>query len=424
MNKDSSLIKRDHTVIILLGVLLAHITYVVVMNELPLLLSDYHGHLYVFLPLFSKDTLLEVWRAVPHFMWHCAVLFLNRLLHVPLETSAAYTSCIFVLFYYFVMCWMLEKVFQRSGGGESPAKAGILAFGFSIVQGIYCYWLDTSANRFLGLFSINPLHNPTQMCVQGFSLLCLCLVYDIWGRQKKDSYQGVFFKVEEGLKKYYIYLAVVLFCSVIAKPTFAEMFIPAVGVIMLWDWSAAARKKDGTASVYFKHCLQMFFCALPALAYMCLQFFSYFILHGSYGSDEGSIIITDCMQVWGLFSENVVLSIGLGMAFPLFVVMLDPIYFLKNDLGKLALTGYIIGLLEAAFLGESESKLSHANFIWPMMSGMLLMWVVSLMRLIVLEKTQTDSGKKKILIDAAWFLFFIHVLCGYLYIRTLTGGYS
>lgn len=421
MNKKSDFIKKDQTVVILLGVLLAYIIYTVVMSELPKILSDYNGHLYVYLPLFSKDTLLEGWQAVPYIMWHVVVLLLNRLLHIPLETSAAYSSCIFALFSYFVMCWMLQKVFQRLGGEESTVKAGIYAFGLSIAQGIYCYWLDTNANRFLGVFSMNPLHNPTQMCVQGFSLLCLCLVYDIWGRQKNASYQGVFFKVEEGLKKYYIYLAVVLFCSVMAKPTFAEMFIPAVGVLMLWNWIAAIRKKDGSASAYFKHCLHMFFCALPALAYMFLQFFSYFVLHGSYGSEEARIIITDCMQVWSLFSENIVLSIALGMAFPLFVLMLNPTYFLKNDLGRLALTGYIIGLLEAAFLGESEPKLSHADFIWPMMSGMLMMWVVSLMRLTVLERTQADSGKKKILIDGAWFLFFVHVVCGYLYIRSLTG---
>lgn len=421
MNKDAKLTHRGHAVVILLGVIWAYIIYAVVMSELPQIMSDYNGHLYVYLPLFSRETLLEGWKAVPYVMWHCVVLFLNRLLHIPLETSAAYSSCIFALFSYFLICWMLHKVFQRLGEEESLAKAGFFAFGLSITQGIYCYWLDTNINRIQGLFSPNPLYNPTQMCVNGFSLLCLCLVYDIWGKQKNDSYHGVFFKMEGGLKKYYIYLAVALFCSVVAKPTFAEMFIPAVGVLMLWNWISAIRKKNGTASLYFKHCLHMFFCAIPALAYMFLQFFSYFILQGSYGSEEANVIITDCMQVWRMFSENIILSIGLGMAFPLFVVLLNPTYFLKKDLGRLALTGYIIGLLEAAFLGESEPKLAHADFIWPMMSGMLLMWVVSLMRLIVLERTQADSGKKKFLIDGAWFLFFVHVLCGYSYIRWLTG---
>lgn len=407
--------KRDRIVVILLGVLLTYIIYSIVMNSLSDTMTDYYGHLYVYLPKFSKDTWLEGWQSVPYVMWHCVVVILNRLLHIPLEVSAAYSSCIFSLFSYFVLCWMLQKLFQKLGEEESLAKVGILAFGFSIARSIYCYWLDTN------VFSINPLHNPTQMCVQGFSLLCLCLVYDIWGKQKEASYQGVFFKVEEGLKKYYVYLGVALFGSVMAKPTFAEMFIPTVGVLMLWNLISAIRKRDGSTSQYFRYCLQMFCCALPALTYMLLQFFSFFNFNGNDESEKSRLIITGFMQVWSLFSENVVLSIGLGMAFPLFVVMLNPVYFIKSDLGKLALTGYIIGLLEAAFLGESGPKLSHGNFMWPMMSGMLLMWAVSLMRLITLERTQADNGKKKILIDSGWFLFFIHVLCGYLYIRSAAG---
>ena len=127
------------------------------------------------------------------------------------------------------------------------------------------------------------------------------------------------------------------------------------------------------------------------------------------------------MEVWRLYTENVTLSIVLGMAFPLFLVLIDGGFFVREDMGRLALTGYAVGLLEAASLGEGGEKLSHGDFLWPMMCGMLLMWMTAMMRLLVLERTQTDSKGKRALVNVAWALFCIHVLCGLLYFKELIG---
>ena len=161
----------------------------------------------------------------------------------------------------------------------------------------------------------------------------------------------------------------------------------------------------------------MLLCSLPALAYMVLQFTLYFILGGSYGS-EGGLVITKFLEVWGMYSENVGLSVLLGMAFPLFIVLINVRYFLKDDLGRLALACYGVGFLEAALLGES-TVLSFGDFIWPLMSAMLVMWVVSVLRLLVLERTQADTGLRRNLLNIGWSLFFLHVLCGYLYFKDM-----
>ena len=120
-----------------------------------------------------------------------------------------------------------------------------------------------------------------------------------------------------------------------------------------------------------------------------------------------------------MYSENVVLSIALGMAFPLFIFLIDVRFFLKDDMGRLALVGYGVGFLEAALLGEGGGKLSHADFLWPMMSGMLLMWVASTMHLLVLERIQADTRGKRLLLNIAWALFCIHVLCGLIYMKSM-----
>lgn len=409
--------KGDNLVAILLAILLAYLTYLVIQAQLPLTFADYNGHTYVYLPLFTEDNWMKGWMAVPYCMWHLGVLALHNIFYIPMNVAAAYMSIVFSMLSFGIMYWMVLKFTSYENMEISRAKAAFLAFALSVSQALYFDWLD-AGDRFLGMFSMNPIHNPTQMAVRPFALLCLCLVYDIWNKQENDSYTGTFFNTKKGLKRPYIYLAVALLLSAMAKPTFAEMFVPAVGILMLIKWISLLWKKDRGAKGYFKQCLQMLYCAIPALTFILIAFSAYFIFGGSYGG-EGSLVITKWLEVWKLFSENVILSIGLGMAFPLFMFLIDSRFFLKDNMGKLALTGYIVSFFEAALLGEGGGKLDHADFIWPMMSGMMLMWTASTLHLLKLEKVHGDTRVKRVLIDVAWVIFCLHVLCGLFYIYAL-----
>jgi len=162
----------------------------------------------------------------------------------------------------------------------------------------------------------------------------------------------------------------------------------------------------------------MLLCALPAILYVFLQIFAFLILGGSHASDDG-FLITKWLEVWSMFTENVALSVLLGMAFPLFILLVDVRFFFQNNLGKLALVGYLIGFFEAAFLGEGGPKLSHANFLWPMMSGMLLMYTASTLHLLEMESIQPETKLRRHLTIFAWVIFFAHTLCGFLYITSM-----
>lgn len=402
--------KNDLLIVCIFGVLLAYLTYAYVLISFRGL-SDYSGHTYVFIPLFTKENWIQGWMASPHCLWHLTLLLIHRLLRIPVENAAAYATCIYMLFSYIVIYWIFRRITAAAGREDSSARVGLLSFCMCLIQGLYFPWLD-AGGRYLGMYSMNPIHNPTYICMKGFSLLCFCLVCDIWGKQKDDNYRGIFFRVENGLKRYYIYLTVLLLLSVIAKPTFAEMFIPAVAFLMLGELIRRLVKKDGSAPRYFRQCLITLCCAVPALLYILLQVLAYFIWGGSYGGDSGSLIFTKWFEVWQLYSQNIVLSIGLGMAFPLFLLLINGKYFIKSDMGRLALTGYLVSLLEAGTLGEAGSKLTHGNFLWPLMSGMLFLFLAAAIRLLVLERQQADTKPRKALISAAWFLFCLHVACG------------
>ncbi len=406
---------KDYFIIACVGALLAFITYRLVMSQVDLPLADYNGHTYSYIPLFySRKTIVSGFLAVPYFMWHFVAIFLNRVLLIPLDISAAYSACIFTLFAYGVMVWILDKAQVKNGYEINSFRDSAIAFGFCILQPLYLPWLGFN-DRFAGAYSMNPIHNPTYMCMRGFALLCFCLVYDIWGAQEDVNYTGVFFKVERGIKKYYILLAVLLLLSAMAKPIFVEMFIPAVGLIMLNGLITRLIKKDPDARDYFKKLLAMFFCAIPTIIIVFLQFGMYFLLGGSYGNAEGTVIITKFFEVWRLYSDNIILSIVMGLAFPLFMIAVDTKFFVSDKMGKLALVGYGVGLFEAAFFAE-DGKLAHGDFLWPMMSAILLLFTVSLIRLLTLERKQPKTIAQTVVIVMAWTIYVGHSLCGLFHI--------
>lgn len=392
--------------------------------------NDYPSHVFTLLPQFRGATWWKGWMAAPHCLWHVTILFLNDILMIPVEAAAAFSTVIYSMLFYLVLLWAIRKVTERAGCKENLLRSNIFTFAFCFVQGLYFYWMD-AGDRYLGIFSMNPLHNPTQMGVRGFALICFLLAIDILGNWSEDRYQPIFFTVEGKGKKPYLLLAGMLFLSTVMKPTFTEVFVPAVAFFMLKEWLFRIFHKTGTAKEYFGHCLRMLLCAVPSLLYVLAQGVVFFILGGGYNS-EGGMIITKWMEVWKMFSQNVTLSILLGMAFPIYMLLIDGRYFLKSREGQIAWLSYIVGMLEAALLGEEGSRMTHANFIWPMMSGMLLVWIVAFFRLLTLEKkfseaeqsaiSESDNKLQRRLVLVGWGLFFAHFLCGMLYLSVeLTG---
>lgn len=405
---------RDSWITIGFTAFLIYVTYSFAKDQVVLGgMNDYAAHTTNILSLFRSDEWWKGFMAVPHCMWHLTVLFFYEILQFPMEAAAGYATALYTAFYYLVLIWAIRKVTAYVGEMEGTVRANVLATGFCLLQALYVYWMD-AGERYLGTFSMNPLHNPTQMSVRGFAILCFCLTVDILGDWSKEGYQPIFFEIKG--KKYYVTLMVLLLVSTIMKPTFTEVFVPAVAFYMLAVWIRKCITKKGDAGAYFAHCLLMLLLALPSLLFVAIQFLLFFALGGSYGND-GGLIITDFMEVWGLFSDNVFFSVLLGMAFPIYMLLIDGTYFLKSRMGQIAWLSYFIGFLEAAFLGEAGNRITHANFIWPMMSGMLLVWLVSLFRLLSLERTRQDTVQQRILVIIGWCIFTAHVVCGLIFLK-------
>lgn len=380
--------------------------------------NDYYAHVHLLLSQFLGEEWWRGWMAAPHCMWHISVIILYKLFAVPLSVSAASVTAFYTGLYYVALLWFIKKISEKFSDRIPSVFSALTALGFCFLQPMYFSFLD-AGERYLGVFSMNPIHNPTHMSARVFILLAFCLVVDIVSYNCNENYKPVFFDVVSCPRKYYVWLTVILFVSVVMKPTFAEMFIPAVGLYMLGAWIFRIVKHQKPFE-FFKKLLVLFLCAIPAVIYIFLQFAAFFIMGGSY-NNEGSIVVTEYLEVWSLFTDNVYLSVLLAMALPIYMLIIDFKYFVGTVQGKIALIGYGTGFLEAALLGEEGSRLLHANFMWPLMAAMLLVWLVSLWRLMELTfaniANTDESSLKKWLVIIGWGLFIVHVLYGITFYR-------
>ena len=388
-------------------VVLLYLTYIYVMRALPDHLSDYNGHTYVYYPLFTREHIWEALSLAPYCMWHAVVFLFNRIMLMPLSNSSAYSACVFAALSFGVFAWAIKRSVKYYSVEMSDHTIAFLSFLLCVVQPISLPWADVTA------YSPNPLYSPTQMCVRAFTVLSFCLVSDIWGFEENESYVGKYFHVETGSKKYYILLAVVLFLSTMAKPTFAEMFIPAVAVMMLIKLFIRMAQKNEPGK-YFKKCLYMLYAAIPALISILVQFFTYFLLNSHGVLEDGSFIITRFLEVWEIYSDNVIISMILSLAFPLLLLLMDTGFFIKNSDRLLVIICLIISFFESAFFGESGGKFANCNFFWPMMSAMLLFFFIAVERLVVLSSRDYEKRYQRALIAGAWILVVFHGLSGVL----------
>ncbi|MBO4882289.1 MAG: hypothetical protein J5570_02110 [Lachnospiraceae bacterium] len=391
-----------HLPILGFALALSYFMYETVMHALPGVMNDYNGHVYNYLATFTGGNPFKAWMMSPYFLWHSVALFFRLVMKLPIEESAAASSCLFYLASYFVTVFMTEKWCAHKDIKVSAAFTGFFSFALTMLQPIWIPFLDAGVSRGLGAFSINPLYNPTHMAARPFALLCFMLLCDLW--ELEGSRKSVFFGLSK--KKTLILLAIVLFISATAKPVFAEMFIPAVGIVMLFRCRSVKYLKENL--------LPAFASSLSTVIYILIMYLLYVKLGGSYADSEGAVI-TPFLQVWSYFSENIPLSIVFMMSFPIYILVIDCKNYLSSNIGKLGTVSFAVGFLEAAFLGEGGEKLYHGNFIWPMMFGALLLWASSMLHFLTLDK-KASTRFTRILICIGWILILIHVHYGFQYL--------
>lgn len=357
------------------------------------------------------DRLWPAWLKRPYLFWHLCVKGCIKFFHMPVNAASAFTHGFFAGFTCLLTFYLLDKTGQRLAGKDVGVSAALSAGILGFVAPLYVPWFNS--HQYEGQFSINPIFNPTHMAVKPLGLICFMLAVDLILAYKGK--EKIYFPNIKKNKYLYMLFSATLFLSAFTKPTFMYMLLPAGAVYLLIDLAFALWKKDGSALKVWGIMWRMACASIPALVYLCFEYAAFYFLGGT--NEDAHVAIYHFLTAWHIYSPNVPRSLRLAMAFPFWMLVTNLKYFFQSVEGRLSLISYAVGTLEFSFFVETGEKLSHLNFAWPMMSGMLLLWVVSTARLLALTTGSSSRRFDPAVVTIGWILLSIHLFSGLYYIN-------
>lgn len=357
------------------------------------------------------NTFWDRWLQRPYPLWHLSVKVAITYLGMPSAEAASFVCGLYAMICYYVTFVIIDRLVTKSTGVDGGVPAACAAACLSLVQPLYMWWFNQY--QYEGQFSINPIFNPTHMTVKPFGLLTFLFAIDLIRRYQGE--ETVFCTSKKMEKLLFPLFSAALFFSALAKPTFMYMLLPAGMVYLLINLVRDLIRKDGSWKKTWNFMWKIACASIPALVYLVFQYAAFYFWGGT--NEDAKVTIYPFLTAWHIYSPNVFVSIILSMLFPLWMVGTNLKYFCKSVEGRLSLIGYVVGTLEFSFFVETGDKLGHLNFSWPMMSGMLLLWVISAMKLVKLTTEAKPGAWSAVKVSVGWIFLAVHLFSGLYYIN-------
>lgn len=249
---------------------------------------------------------------------------------------------------------------------------------------LYVPWIIE--DYYLGSVLSNPWHNPTTLVVKPLAILIFYIyvsVFDDYAKQKREKEN-----------KRLIYAALWLVLSGICKPSFFQMFVPAL-FIYCCIRLICSRGKD------FLFLCKIGFSVIPVCILALIQ------MRLSFGG-EGDGIGIGWMYVWKNFCQYPLLAAVLSIAFILAVYICINKEIIKNQMAQLGIITLLSGMLQFMLLYKKVAAFA-GDFAW---GAMLAIWIVNIVSIIQLLNIKTLRKSSMII---CWTIYAFQFILGVMY---------
>ncbi len=402
MLKRNETIERLYAILkYILVILIFVITFLCVLcmrTDFPSHLSWLPGREYIIHPLryFTKN-------AEP--LWHWCVKLCYWIFRIPIIYSGVLVSGFLNVVVFEILCRFFSKTTKNF--------AYVISFVVMIVAPLYIPWFNPYI--YLGQGSPNVWHNPTTLMVRPFAILVAIKAIEVM--EKPFTFSDFKFKL-----KTLFYITVLTAFSAIAKPSFIQIFFPAIFVFCVVKCLVSKWK-------YLPNAFFLLVCCLPSLCVFILQFLLSFFQNNVIQNRSPNIAIKFlyAMKIW---SPNPLISQILVIAFPLTVLVSKIIRKeKKSNFYIFTWLMYIVALFEAALLVE-PSRPSHGNFCWGLILANMFVFISALPEYIAFYKHSYYADKDKrltnISLNVCTFVLLCHVFMGIVWVCRIIflGDYS
>lgn len=327
---------------------------------------------------------------IPHPLFHVLLIGFH-LIFGSWELSAAILLVFLIGLIFNIQILYISKELRLS---FFSIDSIIFSFVLLIVSSIYIpplnNWLSPQyfSVMFSGSGTPNILHNPTYYLVKVF---VLPLFYFALKLLKNPS---------ELNKRKIMFFTLFLSLSILAKPNFALSFIP----VFAFLYTCGSIKEQNSIYQILKNLFLMFL--LPVV----ILFLQFFVSYMAGPRDSNVSICFFC--VWSHWSKIPLLSIFLGIGFPLYIYLLH----LKRNLNdinyKFAWLNFLFALGVAIFFYETDYRLLAGNFFWGYNLSLFLLFYVSILDFGKYLKESYKNRNLEIRLYGAIILLVLHIAGG------------
>ena len=332
---------------------------------------DYGPHEKIAMSLTPSDP-VGLFKAHPEPLWHLLTYGVMKLFGCRVEIAAGVVSGLLIVLTYIIAFAAIRRTVP---GLEAHEIAG-LDLVLHLVGAIYVPFFNKEP--YLGQGSPNIWHNPTTIVVRPIALLIFLLVVSIVIQAKKEDFEN---NIPAGRA---VLTAILLVLSCLAKPSFVQVFYPAIFTLMV-IWLIMYKGKN------LKTALQLLLVCLPSLAVMILQFVIAF-----YGGNKNSGGITIApFAVAGARTRSIPISMLLVLAFPLMMLLLSAIRKSFSWGDAFAWLLLLWGLVWRLLLAEKGERTWHGNFSWGYMLAVYIVWYMAVRNYLKFYFSEQMTGNKR-----------------------------
>lgn len=264
-----------------------------------------------------------------------------------------------------------------------------------IVGPFYAPWFNRS--YYLGQGTPNVWHNPTTLMVRPFALLAFALLCYMLSNIEKGEHIP---------RRMYWGLSGILFITTLAKPSFIQSLIPALGIYILLQCVILKFRT-------WKQCLCICLCFIPPVLIMLYQF-----LQSFFRDERGEGIGIGWLEVYSQQSPNCFVSAFLVLIFPLAYILLNYRKLIHYCDLRLAWLNFGVAWLEGALLFENGPRKADGNFGWACILAYSILWVVTA-KYFFKDWKEVKSGAEVYKNLFLAVVFGLHVIFGGYYIYSL-----
>jgi len=327
----------------------------------------------------------------PEVGFEYTVYAISKIFFISYEYAAIILMSVIYTGMVFIIGWMLKNFLMIS-------ELKVIIFSACLISVSAIYLPFFSQHLLVGPGGPNVWHNPTVLMIKPLALLIV--YFTLKGLQEEKSF-------------YWLCSSALLFISLIYKPSFGIVFMPALGIYVLINYPKNFKS--------YKNVLIMVFPSILLLTYQTFMLLN----HGDLNNKDPVYISS--FAVLRHYTPNVFVSFLQGLAFPLALLICHFKKTISDRYLQLSWLVLIIAYAEFALLVEgAPDRVIHGNFGWGYLVSMQLVFVFSFIELYRWTREVYSINStfiEKLKIQLVWLIFSFHLFSGLIYLtRIFSGG--